>query len=51
MVSRLDRCHIHTDRFDDTGALMSKDDGKSTLRILARQSVGIWLDVNNPTPP
>ena len=41
MVAGLHGCDALTNRLDDTGALVTQDDGESTLGILAGQSVGI----------
>lgn len=41
VVARLDRSHALTDRLDDTSALVSQDDGESTLGVLAGEGVGI----------
>lgn len=41
MVTRLDVGHTLTDRLDETGTLVSEDDGESTLGILAGKCVGI----------
>lgn len=41
IVAGFDGGHTLADGLDDTGTLVSKDDGESTLRVLARQSVGI----------
>lgn len=43
VISRLDRSHALANRLDDTGALVSQDDGESTLGVLAGEGVGIWL--------
>lgn len=42
MVAGLDGGDPRTDRLDDTGSLVSEDDGESTLGVLARESVGIY---------
>lgn len=41
MVANLDVGDALTNGLDDTSTLVSKDDGESTLWVLARQSVGI----------
>lgn len=41
MVAHLDIGHTLANRLDDAGALVSQDDGKSTLGILAGEGVGI----------
>ena len=41
MVTRLDVGHTLANRLDDTGTLVSEDDGESTLGVLAGQCVGI----------
>jgi hypothetical protein len=41
VVAGLDRSHTLADGLDDTGTLVSQDDGESTLGILAGERVGI----------
>ena len=43
MVSGLDGGDPRADGFDDSGTLVAEDDGESTLRVLARQGVGIYF--------
>jgi hypothetical protein len=42
VVTRLDVGDALADRLDNTGTLVSKDNGESTLGVLAGESVGIW---------
>lgn len=41
VITRLDRGHALTNRLDNTSALVSQNDGESTLGILAGEGVGI----------
>lgn len=41
IVARLDGSYTFTDRFDDTGTLVSEDDGESTFWVLAGECVGV----------
>ena len=41
VVAGLDRSHTFADGLDDTGTLVTQDDGESTLGILAGERVGI----------
>lgn len=43
MVTRLHVCDALTHGFNDTSTLVSEDDGEGTLRVLARQCVGICV--------
>ena len=43
VVARLHVCDALTDGLDDTSTLVPEDDGESTLRVLARQCVGICV--------
>lgn len=41
MVARLYVCDALTNRLDDSGTLVTEDNGESTLGILSRECVGI----------
>jgi len=41
IVARLNGGHALADGLDDTSTLVTQDDGESTLRVLARECVGI----------
>jgi len=41
IIAGLDRSHTLADGLDDTGTLVSEDDGESTLGILAGECIGI----------
>lgn len=43
MVARLDGGDPRTDRLDDASSLVSEDDGESTLGVLAREGVCIYI--------
>ena len=43
MIARLYICDAFTNRLDDTSTLVPKDDGESTLRVLARECVGVCV--------
>jgi hypothetical protein len=43
VVTRLDVGDTVTNRLDNTGTLVSEDNGESTLRVLTRESVGICV--------
>ena len=43
VVTRLYICDTLTNRLDDTSTLVPKDNRESTLRILARECVGICV--------
>lgn len=42
VVTNLDVGDALTNGLDNTGTLVSKDNGESTLGVLARECVGIW---------
>lgn len=51
VVSGLYGGNALTNRFDDTSALVSQNDGERALRVLARQGVGIWsVDFSQQLP-
>jgi len=43
VVAGLHVCDALTDRLDDTGALVTEDDGEGTLGILSGERVGIGM--------
>ena len=43
VVANLDVGDALTNGLDDTGTLVSQDDGESTLGVLARECVGVWF--------
>lgn len=43
IVAGLDRGHTLTHGLDNTGTLVAQDNGESTLGILSRQSVGVYI--------
>lgn len=43
VLARLHVCDTLTNRLDDTGALVSQDDGERTLGVLAGEGVGIGV--------